>query len=237
MIQKIKPKSFVIKDFGVVDFMRSEKISHIKFNINIDDGVYVSIEFPDNKKMITLGKNWFKVHYGLRTVSSRTPLFLLEHKGMDVDVYKDKSSKNKFELLRIKPVGFEISNMESRSKKPVGSVLPYFSKSGYCFIPKRFLDNNFGDSQGKALSFNRTNDFIVQEGFIFCRVTEEYEIGNMSYPINNYGNGFRTRILLKLHDLVSNNGKELKNFQYKDVVMDDELNYKLIIFEEVSLNG
>jgi len=238
MIQKIRTRNFYIQNSDVIDFMRINQVQHLRFDVNIDDGVYVSVSYPDYNNLLSFEKRWFNIHWGKRTICVRNPSIFKDCIGKEVDVYSDKIFRKKNELFRIKPIGFNIMSNIKIKKKRVKINVPYFSKSGYCILPKEYIiKRNITDALISKLSFNRIDGHLVNCGFIFARITKEFEPGGLSYPLRECSNGACTRPLKRVVDIVSENGKKITDFQYKNTLYDDNYNYDLIIFKEVKLDG
>ena len=236
MIQKIRSRNFPIQNSSVIDFMRINQIEHLRFDINLEDDMYISVQYPDYNNLLSFEKSWFKIHWGKRAVSIRNPSIFKDHIGKEVEIYKEKIFTKNYELFRIRPIGFDIINDIKLRKRRIKINIPYFSKSGYCVIPKEYIKkNNLVKIFRSKLSFNRIDSHLVSTGFIFARITKERELGNLSYPLRECSNGFCTRSLNGVLDIVFENGKKITDFQYIDTTYDEKYDYDLIIFKEVDL--
>lgn len=238
MIQKIKAKSFSIQDPSVIDFMRTNQIHHLRFDINIDDGAYISAHYPDYNKLASIEKCWFKIHWGKRVVCVRNPSMFKDSIGKEVEVYKDNIFKKSRELFRIRPIGFNVISSFKERRRRVKINSPYFSNSGYCVIPRDYIvKKDLVDIFRSKLSFNRTNEYLVGRGLIFARITKDFEPGGLMYSLRECSNGVCTRFLKEVKKIVSEKGSKLKNFQYEDTMYDENYKYNLIIFKEIIPDG
>ena len=237
MIQKLKVRSFCIRDSCIEEFMRINQVEHLRFNIILEDEEYISVEYPDYDNLLSFDKTWLKVHWGGRVVYVRNPSIFRDHIGKEVEIYQDKIFRKSYEVFRIKPIGFRFTkNLKPKSKR-VKINVPYFTKSGQCVIPKKYIvDNNLVKILSSRLSFNRIDSYLVSRGFIFARVTKSRDIGRLSYPLMECSNGVRTRKINGVLDVIDENGKDLKNFQFFKTVYDKNYKYNLIVFKEVNID-
>ena len=236
MIQNLKTRDFRILDEGVKAFMRINKIGHLKFNIYQDDGVYISVTHPDYENTLTFDRSWRKVHWGKRVVCVRTPSFLIEHIGKDVEIYQDKALKKKNELFRIRPIDFDL--IKSDKKRRVKISTPYFTRQGEFVVPRDYLTKNkIRHAFSAKASFNRTDPYLVGEGLILGRILHGEDYGNAIYSLRECSNGVRTRRVNSLLDILNECGKEIHKFQFLETTRDEEYDYDLMVFREVKFDG
>jgi hypothetical protein len=196
------------------------------------------VKFPDYNKELTLGKQWMKVTYGKRKIYVRTPSILKPYVGKNIKVYKDRAFESEFELFRVAPVDFEMKKIFYNKKRRASLDTPYFSKTSYCVIPRKYIREHSGvEIFSSRLSFNRTDALVLESGYIYCRIfLYENELGNLIYSLSKCTNGARARVN-KLSEIVAEAGKDLINFQYEATVFDDNNKYNLIVFKEVRLES
>jgi hypothetical protein len=238
MIQKIKERNFYIKDEKIKELIRINKIEHLKFNIVNDDEAYLSAEFPNYDDILSFNKNWIKINWGRGNASVRTPSFLKDFIGKEVDVYQDKIFGDAYELFRIKPIGFNLTKNLKVKKKRVSINVPYFSKAGQCIIPKKYIqDKNLCNIITSKISFDRMDVSLVSRGFVFARIVEGANSYGLTYSLSKCSNGVRTRKLGSVLNIIFSNGKNIHNFQFLKTVYDNENHYDLMVFKEAEING
>jgi len=235
---KLQSKNFIIENEVIVDFMRRNSINHIRFTAGPDQNdPCILVTFPDNKTDYALGRQWRDVKYGKRKVYVRMPSFLRPYKDREVDVYIEKLLPTERELFRIKPVDFDISEIFPSKKRGVNISVPYFSESGYCVLPKKFLSEHGGANVlDSFLAFDRTDYNLITKGYLFARITTNKALGNLSYKLTRCTKGMRAKPN-RLKEMVEERGKDLMKFKFEMTMEDKTHGYELIIFEEVHYDG
>jgi len=233
---EIRARSFIIQDNSVIEFMQKNHIKHIRFIADLNNGeACILVKFPDYSKELTFGKQWMKVIYGKRGVYVRTPSILKPYVGKNIRIYRDIIFGDQFELFRVVPVDFEIKGPFSSNRR-LSMNVPYFSKTAYCIIPRKYILEHVGiEIFSSKLSFNRTDALVIDSGYIFCRIfLNNPDNGMLIYTLSRCTNGVRARVK-KLSEIVSEAGKDLSNFQYETTIHDS--GYDLIVFKEVELGS
>jgi len=230
MLHKINARNIILKEEAIVDFIKTNNINHLKIMVGIDHDAYLCAFYPDDKKDIILGKDWINIIHVKNTVGFRTPRILRKYVGSDIDISRDRVED--FELFKIRPIKFSFENLINGSYKKPRLEVPYFTNSGNCVVPEKFVHNNIEDiTECKRLSFN-TDEDLIERGYIYFNFTNSFDRSIMTYPLSRCNNGYRTRQLVDIDNKLKVYGKNLKNFKYHSIIRDDKNEYDCIIFQE-----
>lgn len=235
----IKSRTFEIEDEGIIDFLRRNNVDHLRFIASIDGEFVLIVKYPDYANEPVLGRQWMKISYGKKKVSIRTPSFLKPFIGKSVNVYIDDTYKEDFEAFRLTPVDFDLSKKVFGKKRKVVSTMPYFSGSGYCIIPKRYISEYVGSNIfSSRISFERTDSSTLDDGKILARIFihDESERSRYVYSLSECVNGARAWIG-GLSNMAQEFGKDLNKFKYKQTMFDSEKECNIIVFEEVEIES
>lgn len=239
MIQKIRAKDLVVTDDEIVDFIKNNDIRHLKLMAGFDYSAYLYLIYPDYKKELTLSRDWLNIRYRNYAISVRTPSMLRQYVGNNINIVRDKSSKERrLELFKIRPIDFEFEGLFNGFYKKIKTNIPYFTKSGHFVIPQKFANDNIGEAiDFSRISFDRVNNELIERGYIFCRLVSPTDKSGFTYPLSKRTNGHRTRQLVELQQKLEIYGKNMINFKYKTTTHDDDNHYDLIVFEEISFES
>jgi len=232
MIQIIKPTSLVINDREIVKFLKDNNIKFLKFLFVSNPESCILAKYPDNEKDLTLGRKWLEINYGKRVTTIRTPGFLKEFAGKEIDLYQGKIEKEEFEVFRIKPLNFDIKGKLMIKRRKQNAGLPYFTKAGSCVFPMQYINEHVGERvfDSKA-SFERMDEFTTERGYILCRVCSN-EGGEFTFPLKTTKNGFRTRQMESVLNMIKSAGKELTDFHYVTTKQEVNSGNYLLLFKE-----
>jgi len=229
---KLRQRTITIDDPNVLKKIESENIEHVRPQIISDNGIFVAMKYPDYKTQLSFGKSWIKVYKARPGTQIRTPGFLRPYAGKEIELFEEKINPIERELFRIGSVGFDF-NFDVAEKSKETQINPVFSKSGFCVIPKSYVEGFVGvNISGLKLSFNKTNVVHVNDGYLLSRITGDHEYGNLSYPIYSYGKRFRTRKMTTLINYLNDHGKDLSKFYYDKTIYSEKSKCNLIVFKE-----
>jgi len=232
MKHEIKQRTLTIKNQSVVERIISEDINHLKLEMIADNGICVVVKYPDYKKELTFGKHWINIYKARPGIQIRTPRILRPYSGKCFDLFEEKIHPEERELFRMRPIGFEMDVKIKDKEKEIISA-PYFSKTGFCVFPKKYVKKFVGyNVTGSNLSFHKTGITHIEEGILLARITKEFEYGNLSFPLYPYGKKFRTRPMSSLIRFITDQGKALSGFYYEKTFYSEKSKCNLIIFRE-----
>jgi len=230
MLHKINARNIILKEEAIVDFIKTNNINHLKIMIGIDNDAYLYASYPDDKKDIILGKDWINIIHIKNTVGFRTPRILRKYVGSDIDISRD--CVEDFELFKIRPIKFSFEDLINGSYKRSKLEIPYFTNSGSCIVPEKFVFDNIEDIiEYKRLSFIDDED-LMEKGYVCFKFTNSFDKSVMTYPLSKCNNWYRTRQLIDINNKLKVYGKDLKNFKYHSIIRDDKNQYDCIIFQE-----
>lgn len=232
MIHKIKSRNIILKEESVLDFIRMNKVMHLKIMAGFDYEVYLKAIYPDDKRDLTLGKDWINIIYRNHAICFRTPRILRKYVGSDIDIIR---STGEFEIFKIRPISFDFGDLLSEFFKKSRLDVPYFTTSGHCVIPDKFMQTNANSSTDKRISFDKMGGDLIEKGYLVFRFTNLFDKNNMSYPLSKCNNGWRTRQLVEIDNKLKIYGKDIRHFQYRSIVKDEECD--VVVFQEVIIES
>lgn len=160
----------------------------------------------------------------------RTPSILSDYNGKKIIVYRDFIDNSTNDIFRIMPVGFSFF----RGKHVIPHRFPRFSRNGSLIIPLLYISDYLDEyAYMLKISFNMILNGVIDNNELIANVEINTDKRFLSYPLNIYSGGLRTRKLSYLMRYLNKNGKDINNFIYKDTYEKKGCRYGIMVFREV----
>jgi len=234
----IKTKNILIRDGEILSRIKSNKIEFLHFYAHKENnGALSIIATIPHKTEMTVSSSYHQVTICENHALVQNPKYFNPYIGKSIQCYTERLFPEEGEIFRMQPDGFRIETTSVKERGTDIKNAPYFSKGGEFIIPQYYLNRLLNHKFVRMkVSFNRTAKVILDKKFLFAFLIKatQIDIGRRKnlYGFRKFSNGLRTKKLGFLIDLLTDNNKKLKDFNYVTTIPYDLCPYGLIVFEE-----